>query len=179
MVEHSAVNRRVASSNLARGAKFRNSRQKRCRFGVEVYRRVRMCAQNGSGRGRANLPFQASLYGARFLRTGNDCDDLFALQDLFHGHRDSASGNLGNGFEPAFVDLLRAACLIEFDDQIRFIGFEIGGRIVERQVRILADSDEREIDGRGLQCLALRRGRRPRDSVHRPAAGSAGYLFFE
>ena len=49
--------------------------------------------------------------------------------------------------EPALPYLLLSAALVEIHDQVRRGGFEIGRWIVEGQVRVLADTDKRHIDG--------------------------------
>src|SRR5215210_548103 len=42
----------------------------------------------------------------------------------------------------AFTYLLPAAGFIEIDDDIRLLGLEVGGRVVEGEVAVLADADE-------------------------------------
>src|SRR5262249_6621743 len=65
-------------------------------------------------------------------------------------------GNFGNGIEPAFVDLLGAAGVVEFHDQIGFVDFEISGRIVKRKVAVFTDSNEGEVNRCGGQRLPYR-----------------------
>ena len=56
--------------------------------------------------------------------------------------------------------------LVQFHDEVRLLGFEVRGRIVEREVSILPDPDEGDVDGvSGDYCAqspALRRGVRGR-----------------
>ena len=47
--------------------------------------------------------------------------------------------------EPPFAHLLTATRIVELDDEIRALGVEIRGRIVECEVAVLADADERDI----------------------------------
>src|ERR1700678_4241774 len=49
--------------------------------------------------------------------------------------------------EPRLADLLQRASLIEFHDEIRLVGLEISGRIIESEMTVLADADKRDING--------------------------------
>jgi hypothetical protein len=49
--------------------------------------------------------------------------------------------------KPAFAQLLAPAGFIEFDDLIGGIGLEVGGRIVEGQMAVLADPGKAHIYG--------------------------------
>ena len=74
------------------------------------------------------------------------------------------------GRKPAFADLLAAAGLVERDDEVGLGGLEVGRRIVERQVRVLADADEGDVDRRALRaprrrCGGPRRARRSPSSA--------------
>src|ERR1700722_2293114 len=115
-----------------------------------------MGPKDGGGSHGADFAFEAGFYRAGLLRAGNDGDDFTALQDLFYGHRDGARRNFGNGSEPAFVDLLSAAGLVELDDQVRVFGLEVGWGVVERQVAVFADSDECDVDWCRCQFLTYR-----------------------
>ena len=64
------------------------------------------------------------------------------------------SWNFRDTCEPAFAHLLAAAGFIELDDEIRLVGIEIGGRVVEGEVCILTDAGERNINWRRLQLVS-------------------------
>ena len=51
--------------------------------------------------------------------------------------------------KPSFTDLLLAAGFVELDDDVGFLGFEVGGRIVEGEVAVFADTDEGDVDRGG------------------------------
>ena len=51
--------------------------------------------------------------------------------------------------EPALAHLLAPARLVELHDQVWLAGIEVGRRVVEGQVAVLADPDKRDVDGRG------------------------------
>ena len=73
-------------------------------------------------------------------------DNFLRLQNLPHRHRDRSSGDVVDRREPAFADLLPAACVVQRDDQIWTFGREIGRGIVEGEMAILTDAHERQID---------------------------------
>ena len=62
--------------------------------------------------------------------------------------------NFRNVGEPPFIDLLATAGLVELHNQIWVFSLEIRGRIVERNMAIFTEADERNIHGRGLQFSA-------------------------
>ena len=64
--------------------------------------------------------------------------------------------------EPALADLLAPAGLVERDDEVGLLGVEIGGRIVEGEVAVLADADERDVDRRRTRSPADLVGDLPR-----------------
>jgi hypothetical protein len=107
-----------------------------------------MGPQNRSGRQRADLTIKACLDRSRFAGIGHNANDFFGLQDLAYGHGNCSLGNSGKTLEPSFTDLLLSARFVEMDDDVRFFGLEIGGRIIESQMPILTDPDESYIDGR-------------------------------
>jgi hypothetical protein len=92
----------------------------------------------------------------RHLRTHSDCDRLAGfgndpdnrahVQNLPNRHRDRTRWNVADCREPPFTHLLTATRIVELDDEIRALGVEIRGRIVECEVAVLANPDERHID---------------------------------
>src|SRR5207245_7917523 len=56
--------------------------------------------------------------------------------------------------EPALADLLPPARFVQGHDEVRGVGLEIGGRIVEGEVAVLADADERDVDRRGCELAS-------------------------
>ena len=74
-------------------------------------------------------------------------DDLAAAHDLIDGHGDGLLRHVIDGGEPALAKLLAAAGVVEVDDLVGGGGVEIGGRIVEGDVGILADADDADVDG--------------------------------
>src|SRR5262249_61661160 len=55
--------------------------------------------------------------------------------------------NFRQFLEPPLADLRTAARLIEVHDQIGFLRLEVRRRVVECQMAVLADTDERHVDG--------------------------------
>ena len=82
----------------------------------------------------------------RFALVRNHHDDFPGAQDLSHGHRNRLCRNIRHTPEPSLIHLLLPARVVEWDHQIRIVDFEVCGRIVECQVRILPNSDKRQID---------------------------------
>ena len=62
--------------------------------------------------------------------------------------------NFRNIRKPSFAHLLAAASFVEIDDEIGIFGIEIGWRIVEGEMTVLADADKRNIDWRRPQRVA-------------------------
>ena len=88
------------------------------------------------------------------LASWRDANDLLGLQDLPNGHGNCPLGDLGNVRDATFADLLTPAWLIKMDDDVRFLGLEISGGIIESQMPILADTDECNIDRRPSDRVA-------------------------
>src|SRR6266496_388962 len=82
----------------------------------------------------------------RLAPVRNHDNDFPGAQDLSHRHRNCLRGHIRHTSEPSLVHLLLPASLVELDYEIRIVDFEIGGRIVECQVRILPNSDKGQID---------------------------------
>ena len=51
--------------------------------------------------------------------------------------------------KPSFPKLLTPARFVQRNDEIFFLGFEVGGRIIEGEMPVLPDSNESDVD-RGL-----------------------------
>src|SRR5690242_668269 len=76
----------------------------------------------------------------------NDAQDFAALEYLFNRHRYRLSRNFGNAFEPTLTDLLLATCVVEVNDDVWFVDLEIRRRIIECEVSVFADADERYVN---------------------------------
>ena len=85
---------------------------------------------------------EAGLDGRRLARVRDDADDRARLQNLADRHRDRLRRHVVDRGEPAFADLLPPAGLVERDDEVRLLGLEIGRRIVEGEMAVLADPDK-------------------------------------
>src|SRR2546429_3744617 len=77
---------------LSEGLSFFRAQQSGGMF-IEENRRVRVRAQDGRRRQRADFAFEAGLYCLRFSCLGNDCKDFLRLQDLARGHGNRPLGN--------------------------------------------------------------------------------------
>ena len=74
--------------------------------------------------------------------------------------------------EPALAELLPAAGVVELDHEVRLLGLEVGRRVVEGEVAVLADAHEGHVDrgaGRGARPRAGTR--RPGPARRRPGSG--------
>jgi len=109
---------------------------------------------------RRDWPFHGPFDGCGLARIRHGADDAVALHDLRDGHRDRLCGHLIQRREPALAHLLAAAGFVQCYNQIRRIGLEIGRRVIEGQMAVLAASYSRDINRRGVdqlsQSLALR-----------------------
>src|SRR3546814_18347088 len=98
----------------------------------------------------------------RYTRT----DTLFPYTTLF--------------LSPALPHLLPAARLVQGDDEIGLVGLEIGRRVVERQMTVLADADAADVHGSARDPaippgrLRLRVGRLPVHVLEHGLAGPPG-----
>src|SRR5260370_32864640 len=113
-----------------------------------------MFSYDRSRRHGTDLSFEAGFYGLSLTLPGNHGENLFRLKNLFRRHRKGLLRNLGDICEPGFADLLLAARLVEIDDDVRFFGLEICRRIVERNMPILPDAEERDVNWRRSYVLA-------------------------
>src|SRR5215469_5273429 len=105
-----------------------------------------MGAQDGRRGLGSDFALETSCDSFGFAGVRDDTKNLFRPENLTDGHRDRAPGDVGQVLEPAFAELLPAACLIEMDHDVSCFGLKIGGRIVEGQVPVLADADESYVD---------------------------------
>ncbi len=81
-----------------------------------------------------------------FALVGHGADDGRAVHDLPHAHRDRLARDIVQRRKPTFAQLLPAARFIELDENVRLVCLKIGRRVVEGQVAVLADADERHVD---------------------------------
>src|SRR5690606_34551715 len=88
-------------------------------------------------------------YRLRLARVGDRSDQGGGREDEVHRHADRPAGDGSQAGEPALAELLPAAALIEIDDQVGLPGDHVGGRIVEGEVPILADTEQQHIDRTG------------------------------
>ena len=77
-----------------------------------------------------------------------------ALHDLVDTHRNRPPRNVLVRQEPALVELLTPAGLVECNDNIRIFDVEIGGRVIEGKMAVLANSYECDVDRMVPQCVA-------------------------
>lgn len=77
---------------------------------------------------------------------GYAADDRVRFQNLANRHRNGRRRHGFEGGKPTFAKLLPTAGVVELDHEVRFFGGEVGRRIVEGQVAVFADADERHID---------------------------------
>src|SRR5579863_6156933 len=115
--------------------------EERSRLRVEINGSVRMRAQNRSRRHGADRALHASLDGLGLARSGHDRQYLVGFKNLACRHGDGALRHLGNVGEPRLAYLLLTAGFIEVHDEVRDLGLEVSGWIVECDVRVLDNSE--------------------------------------
>ena len=93
------------------------------------------CRMIGADRTLDGISYRNRLAGIRHAQ-----DDALALQDLADAHGDGVVRNGRKGREPPFAELLPPAGFVERDNDIGVLGVEIGWRIVEGEMAVLADS---------------------------------------
>ena len=81
-------------------------------------------------------------------RIGDDADDFARGENLADRNRNGMRRHVVQGFEPPFAHLLPPARLVQLHDDERLVGFEIGRRVVECEMSVFTDADERAIDWR-------------------------------
>src|SRR4051812_23395820 len=106
--------------------------------------------------GRIHIAYrllEAILQGPGFTLIRYRADDMFGSHYLPYGHADGRLGNICDGGEPAFTELLLPAGFVQRCDDIRLDSIKIRRRIIECQVAILSDARERHVDGMCIdQC---------------------------
>jgi hypothetical protein len=95
---------------------------------------------------------QAAQNGASSL-IWDSADNLAAAHDLADGHRNSPGWDGFQIGEPTFAHLLAAASLVQVYNDIRVLNLKIGWRVIERQVPVFADADQRQVDRILLQQI--------------------------
>src|SRR5205809_8143971 len=106
-----------------------------------------MCPQNGSRRHRTDFSIETQLDRWSFPRVRHDANNFFCLQNLSYRHGDGSSRDFRSICEPALSYLLAQASFIQFDDEVGLLRLEIRRRIIKRQMPVLSDADEGNIDG--------------------------------
>ena len=112
-----------------------------------------MLLDDRSGTGRRHRTFDRALDGGGLALVWYGKDEAGALHDLADGHRDGLLGYVVKGRKPALTELLLATGVIEVHHDVRDFGGEVGGRVIEGEVRILADASETEVNRTGGDCL--------------------------
>src|SRR6202162_3330539 len=113
-----------------------------------------MVSQDGRGRHGTDRPIETGFDGLRLAGSGNHGENFLGLENLLHRHRDGALRNSVEILEPTFSDLLQPASLVQCHGDVRLFCIEIGGRIVERDMSIFADTQKRDIDRRSGDGIA-------------------------
>src|SRR5437016_3396230 len=121
---------------------------------IQVHGCVWVCAQYRRWSQRADLSFKARFDRFRFSSIRDDANNLFRFQNLAHAHGNGSARYVVQSWELSFPELLTPASFIQRNNQIFFLGFKIGGRIVEGEMPVLSDSNKSDIDGGSMQCLA-------------------------
>ena len=143
--------------------------KQRRRSAIEKQIDIRMRLQDRRRHHRGDRSFDGAADGFCLAQVRHDAQDVSRLENLSDRHRNRARRHIVDRIEPAFADLLAAAGVVEIDDEIRLARVEVGRRIVEGEVAVLADADERDVDGRGRDLVARPSGRRSRDPARRRA----------
>ena len=145
---------------------------------IEIERALLMPLKNRRRDLRRYVAFDRIANRLGFALVGHRANNRSALHDLPHAHRDRLLRHIVERREPTFAQLLAAAGVVELDDQVGFFGFEIGRRIVEREVAIFADADKGNVDrmpandlGHAAAFGSRRRLRHPESET--PAAEAA------
>src|ERR1700757_1281227 len=107
-----------------------------------------MSPENRGRRHGTDVSFETCFDRVSFAPIRNHRKNFFRLENLFCGHRKRLLGNLRNIGEPCLADLLLPARLVEIDDDVRFLGVEIGRWIVERDVPVLTDAEKGDVNRR-------------------------------
>src|SRR5579872_89779 len=107
-----------------------------------------MTPQDRCRRHRADLALETRFHRLRLALIRNHGEDFFCLENLLRRHGNGLLRYLRNIGEPRLAYLLLATRLIEVDDDIRLFGIEISGWIVEGNVPVLADAEERNVNRR-------------------------------
>src|SRR5712691_5152782 len=128
--------------------------EKRGRVYIELHRRGRVALERGGGPPRADLSLQRIAHRRGLAGVGHHAQDPACLHDLADRHRDRPPGHVLQALEPALAELLPAARLVEPHHDVRLLGREIGRRVVEGEVAVLADADEGQVDLAAADQLA-------------------------
>ena len=126
----------------------------RKRVEEEAHARVRL--QDGRRDVRRDGAFERGLHRRRLAFVGHHAEDVAALQNLLHRHAQGLRGHLIETPEPAFAHLLPPARLVQVHDEVGPFGGEVGRRIVEGEMAVLADAAAAQVDRRradGRRCL--------------------------
>ena len=122
--------------------------------------------------------FERGPHGLGLAPIRHRQNDQRAFHDLRHRHGDRLVGHVRECRKPAFAELLLAATLFERHDLEGLGRVEIRRRIVEREMRVLADPSKHDVDrvrrdqGIDAGSSASRSGASPSMKLKRPSAGS-------
>ncbi len=105
-----------------------------------------MDADDGCGVHRRHVALEGDFHRVGLARVGNGVDDAAALHDHAGAHGDGLLGDVVEGREPAFAELLFAADFVEVDDEVRLFCVEVARRVVEGDMAVFTDADEADVD---------------------------------
>lgn len=99
---------------------------------------------------RRDVAFHALAYRLGFAHVRNGSKYVLRFKDLANAHRNGLPWHVIECGEPSFPKLLAAAVFVQRDDEIRSLGLEICGWVIESEVAIFTYAGEREVNGIAL-----------------------------
>jgi hypothetical protein len=105
-----------------------------------------MALQDGCRPHVGDLAFEHMLDGVRLALIGDRHDDAFTGKDALHGHRYGFGRDRQKIGEPSLPDLLQATRRIERHFLVGNSRSEIGWRVIECQVAVLANSRKGDVN---------------------------------
>ena len=114
---------------------------------VEEESAVGMRSEDRCGHSGRDFAVERIADGGGFAIVGACAEDRVGSEYLADGHGDGPCGHVVERVEPPLARLLTSACVVELDEEVRTVGLEVGGGVVEREMPVLADPDERDVDG--------------------------------
>ncbi len=105
-----------------------------------------MLPENRGRPQRADFQLQSIPDGFGFPPIRHHAENVSSFENLLNGHGYCPLRHVVETFEPPFAYLLAAARLVEFHKEIWFLRFEIGWWVVEREMSVLPNAHERNIN---------------------------------